>query len=86
MIRKDEHTHRYRRMKTGTFRCILPGCRHYLTKEFAEGVMSNCYRCGQDFVLTKRNMKLETPHCDSCTHRRNIPNLDEFQKLLNKIS
>ncbi len=84
-MKKNEHTHRYRRIKSsGIFRCMLPGCRHYLTKEFAEGAISSCYRCGNDFILNKRNMALETPHCNSCTTRRNIKesDLEEFKKLL----
>jgi DNA-directed RNA polymerase subunit RPC12/RpoP len=86
--KKAEHTHQYRRVttpKSTVFRCVLPGCRHYLRPEFAEGAYSLCPRCGGQFVLNSRNMKLENPHCDECTYRRNqSEEIERIKELLNK--
>lgn len=84
----DEHIHRYRRVRlqtTDVYRCILPGCRHYLRRAFAIGAISSCYRCGMPFELTKRNMKLDTPHCDSCYVRRKKKELEEIKEIMKKV-
>lgn len=49
------------------FRCMIPGCTHYLREELAEGQKSICNRCGKDFILTKAAMELKKPHCVECT-------------------
>jgi len=84
---KEKHVHQYKKIKKSEiFRCIKPGCRHYLRKEFAIGAISICPRCGGTFQLNNRNMKLEMPHCADCTQRRNQSELEQIKEFMEKIS
>ena len=69
------HLHRYQRFTLkdsgkDIFRCVLPGCRHYLFEQFALGQHSECNRCAREFVLNRENMELRKPHCIDCTKGR----------------
>ena len=69
--------HKYLRIKvkgrtsisTYRWRCVLPGCHHYLLEDFIVGAVCICWRCGDDFVIDKVT-KLLKPHCRKCTRRR----------------
>lgn len=51
------------------YRCMHPGCPHYLTDRFIKGAIAECWRCGSEFVITKEYKK---PHCDKCTRKKVI--------------
>lgn len=64
------HIHKYIRDKfrTGTqiYKCVLPGCSHYILAQFVINKVSICWRCGEDFVINKRASDLKKPTCDDC--------------------
>lgn len=66
------HVHKYRRKYLGSkgytvYACAHPRCLHYVRRELAEGKESICWRCGDKFFLTKKDLKLAKPHCKKCT-------------------
>jgi len=71
--------HKYQRIlvrggksvNTYLWRCMHPGCRHYLTEQFIIGAICECWRCEKDFVIDKKTA-LKKPHCRECTRRKNI--------------
>ena len=65
--------HKYKRIifkKTGhtIFRCMLPGCPHFIRKELLQGRKAICWRCNEEFEI--KNVELSKPHCDKCTKNR----------------
>jgi hypothetical protein len=70
-----QHLHKYERVRLGAkgsyvvFRCILPGCPHYIRKELAAGKACLCNRCNSPMVLDSRAMSLQKPHCNACVKR-----------------
>jgi len=73
--------HKYRRIemgrdKTPAYRCMLPGCLHYVLEDFIVGQTSLCNKCEKQFLVT-RNMlfprkiiKLHCPECSRPTYNR----------------
>lgn len=82
----EKHTHQYHQQKLGNktiFKCILPGCTHYLYKELVENVLSVCNVCEMPFLMTKAAMTLAYPHCKACTKPRvNQDKIDKIRELL----
>jgi hypothetical protein len=75
MPEKTKHLHLYRRVKWGDnkriiFRCIKPGCKHYLYPEFLLGREAECPVCHEEYILTARDKFLRNPHCPECHTRR----------------
>ena len=71
MSKKSNHIHRYHRRKQGNrghqiYKCVVPGCTHYIDTKMADGRICECNRCGKPFVLDKRACKLAKPHCLEC--------------------
>jgi hypothetical protein len=69
---KHSGAHKYlkKKLKKGAYvvwKCMLPGCPHYIKDELVENRMTRCWRCGTEFVLDKLVMKLTRPHCKACT-------------------
>lgn len=71
----EQHVHQYQRVRLGdsyiVYKCMLPGCTHYIRTELAEGRQSICPRCGGVFVLNKANMSAKKPHCKGCVKKYN---------------
>lgn len=73
--RQDHKVHKYKRVewgknKTIVFRCMLPGCSHYVHEEFVRGRMSLCWKCGNPFVMNPDKERRVKPKCDACQHGR----------------
>jgi len=86
---KKQHTHKYIRSKfkqsgTRIYKCILPGCHHYILEEFIEGKISVCWYCGEDFVIGKRAKRLKKPHCD-CVRRANRARNDIVEDFVGSL-
>lgn len=92
MAKKRGHLHRYKRVSLGTrgykvYRCIVPGCPHYISVDLVENSLCECNRCGQPMVMTKAAMQLAKPHCQDCTkskHKETFTDIEQFlqEKLL----
>lgn len=84
--KKADHLHIYKKKVLGTngfkvFKCMKPGCTHYVRVDLAENALCACNRCGEAMVLTKAAMQLVKPHCPDCTKStktKKLENLDDF--------
>ncbi len=86
-----KHTHRYERVDIGVtkeyfvYRCTLPDCSHYLPEALVVGKKSKCWRCGEEFVLTK-NLLFKKPHCENCIERKtDDATKEKVDKLLSEF-
>jgi hypothetical protein len=48
------------------YRCVLPDCPHYVPMMMAVGRKSICWKCGNEMVLTIRNIKTKKPKHREC--------------------
>jgi len=92
MAKRVGHVHRYKRMILGNgtykiYKCIIPGCTHYLPVHLAENALCECNRCGEPMIMTKVAMTLARPHCLECTKttrkKQEIKSIEAF--LENKL-
>lgn len=72
-----KHTHKYQRTKLGSkgyivYKCMLPSCPHFINESLLLGRECICWRCGDEFIITKHYKK---PHCNSCTRPRKVDEL-----------
>lgn len=75
MAKQDTHIHQYLRkiLKTSTvYRCVLPGCRHYLRAFQIIGQIGKCWYCGRDFLITRDLARREKVHCANCTKGKKV--------------
>lgn len=86
-----KHTHRYERVDIGVskeyfvYRCTLPDCSHYLSESLVIGRKAICWRCGEEFVLTK-NLLFKKPHCEDCIERKtDDATKEKVDKLLSEF-
>lgn len=73
MNKYQEHAHKYVRVRLGkkdyiVFRCVRPGCAHYIRQELVIGKIAQCWRCGDEFVMNQKTAMLKKPHCTKCTN------------------
>jgi len=52
--------------KYEVFKCTIPGCPTYKTRELAVGDKSICWKCGLELILNAENMKLKRPTHPYC--------------------
>ncbi len=66
-----EHIHKYMRVKLSetytVFKCMIPGCPHYICRELVIGRQSICWKCEEPMILTMRSTTLKKPHHLGCT-------------------
>jgi len=71
-----EHVHKYMRVKLGkkkdfiVFKCMIPGCTHYLQRDLVVGRESICWVCGELMTLSMKTTTLKYPHHSYCTKGR----------------
>lgn len=75
MANNLKHIHKYRRTTLGRstiYKCVLPGCTHFIQRALVDGKISLCWRCPNPFVITKKTLKNcpAKPHCEDCYQRR----------------
>lgn len=91
MAKVADHIHKYQREKLGKqiiYRCMQPGCSHYIHPKLAVGRVSVCHYCGESFVMTKKSITLKKPHCLNCTVAHNAkprPKEEEAATFLETI-
>lgn len=72
MARNGKHIHQYSRVDIGkkkeflVYKCKLPNCPHYLPPELVVGKVSVCPFCDLPFVVQQSDLRLVTPHCETC--------------------
>jgi len=68
------------------FKCMLPGCTHFVPRELVIGNECECWRCGKTFIMTLPATYLKKPHCMSCTKGRpEDVSVDDVTANLDKI-
>lgn len=87
MAKKVDHIHKYMRVlwgakKTVIFRCMLPGCSHYVHEEMARNRKSLCWKCGNPFVMTLEKMRRIKANCDICQSGDKNPLVSKLDDLL----
>ena len=81
-----KHTHKYKRIMSGQrpiYRCMLPGCYHFIGEEHIEHKLSLCHRCNKEFVITQKMLfprAIVKPHCDDCNRPTFNRRTGTFQK------
>jgi hypothetical protein len=71
---KSDHVHKYKREAIGSkgyviMRCMT--CPHFLPDlALAEGRETECWSCGEPFVMRKSHTELQKPLCDKCREIR----------------
>lgn len=78
-----DHLHKYKKVDIGSngkeyhvYRCMKPGCNHYIPISQAEGRVCECNRCGEPMIITKQSLwgssgrAMARPHCPDCTKRK----------------
>lgn len=75
---KVKHIHLYERTEVGKkgwviYRCMLPGCSHYISEALIVGKISLCHGVCNGTVLYTQddlNQKLKRPMCHECRELR----------------
>ena len=73
MAKTNAHIHKYQKAKLGNFvvfKCMLPGCPHYIRRELVIGRESICWNCNTKMILTMANTVLKRPTHEECRGRR----------------
>lgn len=68
----QKHIHKLKRIKfksgNASFFCTLPDCTFKVNPALALGKRSECWRCGEEFLLNEYSIRLAKPHCEKCHH------------------
>jgi len=66
------HIHKYLRVINNkppgyvVYKCIIPGCTHWLRRELLIGREAICWRCGTSMFLTKPDLDMKKPRHYDC--------------------
>ena len=83
-----QHIHKYKRFEFSNgrlaYRCMLPGCRHYILPQFLMGQRSICWRCGNAFTINAAQARMAKPTCCKEKKMNEVEEraLDELMKEL----
>lgn len=87
--------HKFRRIKWKSrqnkgedyyiFKCQIPGCTHYKSRDLVVGDMCVCWRCGNEFQMTYASTYLAKPHCPSCTETKKGDSVKDIEANLDKL-
>lgn len=58
--------------KYSVFKCIVPECKFFINSKLAFGYRVVCWRCGESFIMVRKNEKQKKPHCNNCTKNTKI--------------
>jgi hypothetical protein len=64
------HTHTYVRYTDRFYRCAAPKCTHYIDKNVLVNKMSLCNLCGNEFMLTRNDLRRVKPRCAACSNTK----------------
>lgn len=86
----DRKTKTYKKEKYIVFRCIKPGCPHYIRQRLLLNRVAECNICGEPFIISKQAVLMAKPHCANCTKRKpstiaKLKAAEEAMKLLGLI-
>ena len=61
------HIHTYVRLTKDVFRCADKHCYHTAKKTILVGKATLCNECGEEFVLTREDLRRSRPRCMKCS-------------------
>lgn len=61
------HIHTYVRFTKDVYRCSDKHCYHTAKKSILVGKATLCTECGQEFVLTREDLRRARPRCLACS-------------------
>ena len=75
-----KHTHKYERVQLGNngytvYKCILPGCPHFIQLNLALGRLTLCHGCNEEIMIDKSMIQfhgvgVKKPLCEKCKEER----------------
>lgn len=93
--KKADHIHKYKKVDIGAYgkppylvyKCIKPGCTHYVPVSQSLNLIAECNRCHDAFVMSKATQLLALPHCMKCTkHKKGKEdNVESVAEYLSKL-
>ncbi len=86
MTKKIDHIHKYQRTTLGRrkypiYRCMTPGCTHYVDATLILNRICECWRCGKAMVIGKYAARLAKPHCDDCIKKDDSDRINKIGEL-----
>ena len=84
------HTHTYVRWKTTKlgvtyYRCNHPNCTHFIDRELIIGKTSLCSSCGEQFILSREDLRRAKPRCMSCANTKEARTIRMARDLMDSI-
>lgn len=71
LIKHDIHKYMKVKGKDSTiYRCMEPGCPHWIRAIFIINRIAKCWYCGSDFIITPDLARLKRIHCKDCTNKK----------------
>lgn len=68
------HVHKLRRKtyKNGEsiFFCVGADCKYKVNVDLSLGKRTECWRCGESFIINEYSIRLAKPHCMDCTKKK----------------
>lgn len=76
--------HKYQKKILGkdylVYKCVNPGCSHYISSELVVGKIAVCFRCDNKFVVTqdqvRKGKEMLKLHCKPCTKSKKKKNVE----------
>ena len=84
MVITKHKIHQYRRVKLTNsivYRCVLPGCTHYIRPQFIINQIALCPYCGNNYLISRELSRREVLHCADCTKGKKIKVEDNIEFL-----
>lgn len=70
----DKATRAWTKNNYIVYRCMKPGCNHFIIPSLIIGKVAECWRCSLDFIINRKSLKnIRDLHCDDCTVKRSKP-------------
>src|SRR6266478_10155886 len=68
-LKRQHPLHAYKRSDRNEeiYKCLDPYCTHYVNKDFLENKAALCPKCGNEFILTRANLRARIPVCLMCS-------------------
>lgn len=95
--KKADHLHKYKRVNLSKtqgerywiYKCVKPGCPHYIPVTLSEGQICECNKCDQIMIISKatltggyRRSPLVKPHCPDCSKTAQSPQVNAIALFL----
>lgn len=72
-MNQTKHIHKFLKVnltgkdgKYSVMKCIHSGCPFYINSKLSFGYQVECWRCGEVFTMTVKNVNQKKPHCSDC--------------------